>query len=77
MSAAKGVSIGVELTKKLGAGFFGGEGFILQKLEGDGMAFVHAGGTIIKRQLQAGEILRIDTGCLVAFTQGVSYEFKW
>ena len=76
LCAAKGVSIGIELTKKLGAGFFGGEGFILQKLEGDGMAFVHAGGTVIERQLQPGETLRVDTGCLVAFTQGVQYDIQ-
>ncbi|MCA9032489.1 MAG: AIM24 family protein, partial [Planctomycetaceae bacterium] len=59
----------------LGAGFFGGEGFILQKLEGDGMAFVHAGGTIIQRQLR-GETLRVDTGCLVAFTPGITYDIQ-
>lgn len=76
LCAAKGVSIGIELTRKLGAGFFGGEGFILQKLEGDGMAFVHAGGTVIARELQPGEMLRVDTGCLVAFTQSVSYDIQ-
>lgn len=76
LCAAKGVSIGVELTKKLGAGFFGGEGFILQKLEGDGMAFVHSGGTIIRRDLAPGETLRVDTGCLVAFTSGVTYDIQ-
>ncbi len=76
LCAAKGVSIGIELTKKLGAGFFGGEGFILQKLEGDGMAFVHAGGTIIKRELAPGETLRVDTGCLVAITKEVSYDIQ-
>lgn len=76
LCAAKGVSIGIELTRKLGAGFFGGEGFILQKLEGDGMAFVHAGGTVIARELQPGETLRVDTGCLVAFTQGVTYDIQ-
>src|SRR5690606_29186310 len=66
LAAAKGVSVGVEFQRKLGVGFFGGEGFIMQKLEGDGLAFVHAGGTIIERQLQPGENLRVDTGCLVA-----------
>ena len=76
LCAAKGVSIGIELTRKLGAGFFGGEGFILQKLEGDGMAFVHAGGTVIARELQPGDTLRVDTGCLVAFTQGVTYDIQ-
>lgn len=76
LCAAKGVSIGIEMTKKFGAGLFGGEGFILQKLEGDGMAFVHSGGTIIKRNLAPGESLRVDTGCLVAFTRGVSYDIQ-
>ena len=76
LAAAKGVSVGVEFQKKLGTGFFGGEGFIMQKLEGDGMAFVHAGGTIYERQLQPGETLRIDTGCLVAMTQDVRYDIE-
>lgn len=58
-----------------GAGFFGGEGFILQKLEGDGLVFVHAGGTLIRRQLN-GETLRVDTGCLVAFTDGIDYDVQ-
>lgn len=76
LCAAKGVSLGIEFTKKLGAGFFGGEGFILQKLEGDGLVFIHAGGTIIKRTLQAGEKLRVDTGCLVAMTQNIDYNIE-
>lgn len=76
LAAAKGVSVGVELQRKLGAGFFGGEGFIMQKLEGDGMAFVHAGGTIYERQLQPGETLKIDTGCLVAMTKDVNYDIQ-
>jgi len=76
LAAAKGVSVGVEFQRKLGVGFFGGEGFIMQKLEGDGLAFVHAGGTIIERQLQPGENLRVDTGCLVAMTQEVTYDIK-
>ena len=76
LCAAKGVSIGIELTKKLGAGFFGGEGFILQKLEGDGMAFGHSGGPVIQRQLAPRERLRIDTGCLVAFTKDVTYDIQ-
>ena len=63
LCAAKGVSIGIEFSKKLGRGLFGGEGFIMQKLEGDGMAFVHAGGTMAKKELQAGETLKVDTGC--------------
>ena len=76
LCAAKGVSVGMEFTKKLGAGFFGGEGFILQKLEGDGMAFVHAGGTLHKRELQDGEVLKVDTGSLVAFTKNVDYDIQ-
>ncbi|MDS0528435.1 TIGR00266 family protein [Clostridium sp. SHJSY1] len=76
LCAAKGVAVGIELTRKIGAGFFGGEGFILQKLEGDGLAFVHAGGTIIKRDLSSGEKLRVDTGCVVAFTRGVDYDIE-
>ncbi|MCP8967595.1 TIGR00266 family protein [Ectobacillus ponti] len=77
LCAAKGVSVGVEFTKKLGAGFFGGEGFIMQKLEGDGLAFMHAGGTIYKRELQPGERLRVDTGCLVAMTKDVHYDIQF
>lgn len=77
LAAAKGVSIGIELRKRIGVGLFGGEGFIMQKLEGDGMAFVHAGGTIIERELQAGEVLKLDTGCLVAFTQTVDYDIEF
>ncbi|MCM3315090.1 TIGR00266 family protein [Rummeliibacillus stabekisii] len=76
LAAAKGVSIGIEFQRKLGTGFFGGEGFIMQKLEGDGMAFVHAGGTIIRKDLQAGERLRVDTGCLVAMTSSVDYSIE-
>lgn len=74
--AAKGVSMGIAFTRKLGAGFFGGEGFILQKLEGDGMTFLHAGGTVVKKTLQPGETLRIDTGCVVAFESQVSYDIQ-
>lgn len=74
--AAKGVSMGIAFTRKLGAGFFGGEGFILQKLEGDGMTFLHAGGTVVKKTLAAGETLRIDTGCVVAFESQVSYDIQ-
>ncbi|GAX88853.1 TIGR00266 family protein [Effusibacillus lacus] len=77
LCAAKGVSVGIELQRKLGTGFFGGEGFIMQKLEGDGLAFVHAGGTIYEKQLQPGELLRIDTGCLVAFTKEVDYDIEF
>lgn len=76
LAAAKGVAVGVEFQRKIGVGFFGGEGFIMQKLEGDGMAFVHAGGTIIKKDLTPGEILRVDTGCLVAMTRDVHYNIE-
>jgi uncharacterized protein (TIGR00266 family) len=77
LCAAKGVSIGIEFSKKLGRGLFGGEGFIMQKLEGDGMAFVHAGGTTAVKTLAAGEILRVDTGCIIGFTQGVDYDIEF
>ncbi|MFZ4633432.1 MAG: TIGR00266 family protein [Saprospiraceae bacterium] len=77
LCAAKGVQIGIEFQRKLGTGLFGGEGFIMQKLEGDGMAFVHAGGYILERQLAAGELLRVDTGCIVAFTQHVDYDIQF
>jgi uncharacterized protein (TIGR00266 family) len=77
LCAAKGVSIGIDFQKKLGTGFFGGEGFIMQKLEGDGLAFLHAGGTIYRRDLQPGERLRIDTGCLVAMTKDVDYDIEF
>jgi len=76
LCSAKGISIGIEFQRKIGVGFFGGEGFIMQKLEGDGLAFLHAGGTIIEKQLQPGEVLRIDTGCLVAITGGVQYNIE-
>ncbi|MCT2536132.1 TIGR00266 family protein [Aquibacillus koreensis] len=77
LAAAKGVAVGVEFQKKVGAGFFGGEGFIMQKLEGDGMAFIHAGGTMHKMDLQPGETLRVDTGCLVAMTRDVDYNVEF
>lgn len=77
LCAAQGIEIEVAFTKKLGAGIFGGEGFILQRLEGDGLAFVHAGGTIIEKQLAPGETLRVDTGCLVAFAPSVQYDIKF
>ena len=77
LCAAKGVSVGIELQRKLGTGFFGGEGFIMQKLEGDGVAFAHAGGTIFKKELGVGEKLRIDTGCLVAFTKEIDYDIEF
>ena len=77
LCAAKGVSISIEFTRKIGAGFFGGEGFILQKLEGDGMAFVHAGGTLYQRNLGVGEFFKVDTGSLVAFTADVGYDVQF
>ncbi len=77
LAAAKGVSVGVEFSRKLGRGLFGGEGFIMQKLEGDGMSFVHAGGTLARKELQAGEMLKVDTGCLVGFSQGVHYDIEF
>ena len=77
LCAAQGIEIEIAFTKRLGAGVFGGEGFILQRLEGDGMAFVHAGGTIVEKDLVAGETLRVDTGCLVAFNDSVTYDIKF
>ena len=77
LCAAKGVSIGIEFQKKLGTGLFGGEGFIMEKLEGDGLAFLHAGGHVQERVLQAGELLKIDTGCIVGFTAGVDYDIQF
>ena len=77
LCAAKGVSIGLAFQKRLGAGFFGGEGFIMEKLEGDGLAFLHSGGTIAKRQLAPGEVLRVDAGCLVAFEPTVDFDIQF
>ncbi|MCJ0930277.1 TIGR00266 family protein [Virgibacillus halodenitrificans] len=77
LAAAKGVAVGIEFQRKLGTGFFGGEGFIMQKLEGDGMAFVHAGGTIYKKELGVGESIRVDTGCLVAMTGDIDYNIEY
>jgi len=77
LCAAKGVSIGIAFQKKIGVGLFGGEGFIMQKLEGDGLAFVHAGGTIVKRELAAGETLKVDTGCIVALDSTVKYDVQF
>ncbi len=76
LCAAKGVSVGIEFQRKLGTGLFGGEGFIMQKLEGDGLAFVHSGGYVIEKELQPGDLLKVDTGCIVAFTQTVSYDIE-
>ena len=77
LCAAKGVEVGIEFSKKLGTGLFGGEGFIMQKLEGDGMAFVHSGGHVIEKVLQPGEILKVDTGCIVGFTSTVQYDIQF
>ncbi|MCB1981273.1 MAG: TIGR00266 family protein, partial [Rhodoferax sp.] len=77
LCAARGVALGIAFQRKLGVGFFGGEGFIMQKLEGDGMAFVHAGGTLMERQLAAGEVLRVDTGCVVAYTPEVDFDIQY
>ncbi len=76
LAAAKGVSIDIAFQKKLGVGFFGGEGFIMQRLTGDGMAFIHAGGAIVERHLQPGEVVQIDTGCLVGMTSSVQYDIE-
>lgn len=77
LCAAAGVEIEVEFTKRIGTGIFGGEGFILQRLEGDGMAFVHAGGAIVKKELRSTDTLRIDTGCLVAMAPSVRYDIEF
>jgi len=77
LAAAKGVSVGIAFQRKLGAGLFGGEGFIMQRLQGDGWAFVHAGGTIHERTLQPGESIRVDTGCIVAFQPTVNYDIQY
>ncbi|WP_372340390.1 TIGR00266 family protein [Parvularcula sp. IMCC14364] len=75
LCAARGTKLSIAFNKKFGAGLFGGEGFILQRLQGDGMAFVHAGGTVVKKELK-GETLRVDTGCLVAFAPTVEYDIE-
>ena len=75
LCAALGTKISIAFQRKLGVGFFGGEGFILQRLDGDGLAFVHAGGTVIKKKIE-GQTLRVDTGCLVAFSEGVNYDIQ-
>lgn len=77
LCAAKGVAVGIEFQRKLGTGLFGGEGFIMEKLEGDGMAFVHAGGHVLARNLRPGELLKIDTGCIVGFTGGIQYDIQF
>ncbi|MDH3644853.1 MAG: TIGR00266 family protein [Gammaproteobacteria bacterium] len=75
LCAAKGTELSVAFSKRLGAGFFGGEGFVLQRLRGDGQIFVHAGGTVLERQLD-GEKLRVDTGCIVGFESGIDYDIE-
>lgn len=77
LCAAKGVTVGIEFSKKLGRGLFGGEGFIMQKLEGDGLAFVHAGGTLARKVLGPGDVLKVDTGCIVGFEQTVDYDIEF
>ncbi|NQW77678.1 MAG: TIGR00266 family protein [Chitinophagaceae bacterium] len=77
LCAAKGVSIGIEFQRKLGVGLFGGEGFIMEKLEGDGLAFLHACGHVFEKDLTAGEIIKIDTGCIVGFTSTVNYDIQF
>jgi len=77
LCAAKGVQVGIEFSKRLGRGLFGGEGFIMQKLEGDGLAFVHAGGTMAKKTMAPGEVLKVDTGCIVGFSKDVDYNIEF
>lgn len=77
LCAAKGVSVGIHFQRKLGVGIFGGEGFIMEKIEGDGMAFLHAGGYITERTLVPGEVLKVDTGCLVAYTPGIQFDIEF
>ena len=77
LCAARGVSLGIAFQRRLSAGFFGVEGFIMQRLDGDGLAFVHAGGTVLKRELQPGQTLLVDTGCVVAYTQQVDFEIQY
>src|SRR5215510_12485284 len=77
LAAAKGVSIGIAFQRRLGVGLFGGEGFIMQRLQGDGWAFIHAGGTLHERTLAAGELVRVDTGCIVGFQPSVEYEIQY
>ena len=77
LCAARGVSIGLHFQQRLSVGFFGGEGFVMQRLEGNGLAFIHAGGTVVRRELQAGETLLVDTGCIVAYTPNVNFEIQY
>src|SRR5262245_20895503 len=77
LCAAKGVSVGIHFQRKLGTGIFGGEGFIMQKIEGDGFAFMHAGGYVIEKELKHGEVLKVDTGCVVAYTPNVDFDIEF
>jgi uncharacterized protein (AIM24 family) len=77
LCAAKGVSVGLAFQKKLGVGFFGGEGFIMQRLQGDGWAFIHAGGTLLQRDLGPGETIRVDTGCVVGYQSFVNFDIQY
>jgi uncharacterized protein (TIGR00266 family) len=77
LCSAKGVSIGIEFQKRLGTGIFGGEGFIMERIEGDGMAFMHAGGYVLEKELRPGEILKVDTGCVVAYTSGIDFDIEF
>jgi len=77
LCAAKGVSIGIAFQKRIGTGLFGGEGFIMQRLQGDGLAFIHAGGTLYQRDLAPGELVRVDTGCIVGFQPTVDYDIQF
>ncbi len=77
LCAARGVSLGIAFQRRLGVGLFGGEGFIMQRLDGDGLVFVHAGGTLLARDLAPGERLRVDTGCVVALQQSVDFDIQY
>lgn len=77
LCAAKGVSVGIYFQRKLGTGIFGGEGFIMEKIDGDGYAFMHAGGYVLEKELQAGEVLKVDTGCVVAYTPSVDFDIEF
>ncbi|HYH57116.1 MAG TPA: AIM24 family protein, partial [Anseongella sp.] len=77
LCAAKGVSVGIELQRRLGSGLFGGEGFIMQKVEGDGIAFVHSGGYVFEKDLLPGELLKVDTGCVVAYSPSVDFDIQF
>lgn len=77
LCAAKGISVGIEFQRRLGTGLFGGEGFIMQKVEGDGIAFVHSGGYVFQKDLQAGETLKVDTGCVVAYTPSIDFDIQF